>query len=147
MLKVQSVVIEGWHLRGRAALAASCGAADPEPLLRAAERAAKVIARTEAPWGLPLASCLRAGIAHRRGDPERERAALDAALAGFIDADMALFAAAVRQRLGALIGGDEGAGHLAAAAAAMEAAKVAAPERMTDLLLPGWAAVAAPAPA
>jgi hypothetical protein len=140
ILHVQSVRIEGWYLRGRADLAAAMTAATgaAEPLLRDAELAARHIDREATPWGAPLALALRATVAHRRGDAARARAELSAAVDGFAAAEMGLYEAASRRRLGALVGGDEGASLIAAADAAMGDGRVADPAAMTAMLLPAW---------
>jgi hypothetical protein len=139
MLRVETVRIESWYLRGRCALAAaSAGGRDPSRLLRLAERGARVIEKTGAGAGAPLAASLRATVAHRRGQADAARAALDAALAGFVGADMSLFAAAAQHRLGELIGGDHGGRLTTAATAVMTAGRVADPVAMSRLLLPGW---------
>ena len=51
---------------------------------------------------------------------------------------MLLHAAAMRRRQGEILGGDQGRALLRAADASMQRQKVANPERMTDLLAPGW---------
>jgi len=139
LLHVQIVRIEGWHLRGRCALGAAATASDAEPLLRDAARAVRRIEREGTPWGAPLAAALRAGIAHRRDRGDEARAALEAAVAGFAAADMALYEAAARRRLGALRGDDAGAAMIAEATAFMTRERVADPDAMTAMLVPGWA--------
>jgi hypothetical protein len=57
---------------------------------------------------------------------------------GFHAADLALFDAAARRRLGELLGGDEGAALVRKATTWMEAQGVVNPERITELLAPGF---------
>jgi hypothetical protein len=51
---------------------------------------------------------------------------------------MQLYAAAARVRLGALLGGDEGAALQRSASAFMERQRVKEPARMVNLLAPGF---------
>src|SRR5262249_52944302 len=65
--------------------------------------------RTGAPWALALASLREASVAARQQQDKTAIANLRHAITVFESADMALYAAAARCRLGELIGGDEGA--------------------------------------
>ena len=88
---------------------------------------------------MPITHALRAGIARVRGrDEERVRRLLEAAAAEFDACDMALHAAAVRRRLGDLIGGTEGAALVAAADTWMRAQGIVNATRMTTMLVPGF---------
>jgi serine/threonine protein kinase len=136
ILKVQSVRVEGWYLRGRSALAAA-GAGDRR-LLADAERAARRIDRERTTWGRPFALALWAALDARRGDDDGAREHMAAAAEAFAEADMALYGATARRRLGELIGGDEGAALVADADAVMRAGTVADPTAMARMLLPGW---------
>ena len=130
LLMIQLTRIEAVHLYGRAALAA--GALDE------AARAAKKLAREKMAWSTPLASLLAAGVARTRGDDARTRTLLDDAARGFDAADMALWAAVARLRLGQLVGGDEGAALVAAAESVLRAQSVANPGRVAATLAPGF---------
>jgi hypothetical protein len=132
VMRVQSVRIDGWFARGRAALAASGSDA---ALLDEAEDMAGRIEGEAMAWGMPLAALLRATVAHRRGDAAAARAGLEAAHEGFVARDMALFASVARRRLGELVG--DGAA-VAAADAAMRAGRVVRPEAIAAMLAPGW---------
>jgi serine/threonine protein kinase/tetratricopeptide (TPR) repeat protein len=136
--RIQFVRISLAHLAGRAALAAAQGAPQPRALLADAASAAARIERERAAWGLPLADLLRAGVASARGDRDGAITVLDRAVRGFHAADMALHDAVARRRLGALLGGDEGAAMTRKATTWMEAQGIVKPDRITALLAPGF---------
>jgi tetratricopeptide (TPR) repeat protein len=136
--RIQFVGLSLHHLRGRAALAAARKSPRNEALLIEAASAAARIEREHATWGDPLAALLRAGVASLRGDRRGALTALDGAMRGFHAADLALFDAAARRRLGELLGGDEGAALVRKATTWMEAQGVVNPERITELLAPGF---------
>jgi tetratricopeptide (TPR) repeat protein len=138
--RIQIVRISLQQLAGRAALAALSTGRDRANLLAAASSAASRIERERVAWGDPLAELLRAGVSAARGDRESAIATLDRAVRGFHAADMALYDAAARRRLGALLGGADGATMVRKATIWMEAQGVVNPERMTALLAPGFAA-------
>jgi tetratricopeptide (TPR) repeat protein len=79
----------------------------------------------------------RAGLAAQSGDADGAVAALRRAAASLAAADMTTFAAVARDRLGALLGADEGAALRADAAATLRAQRVVAPEKFATMLAPG----------
>ena len=81
---------------------------------------------------------MRATVAHQAGQPEDALTELRAAVAGFESADMRLYAAATRRRLGALVGRTEGRELVVAADAFMREESIVNPEAMTRMLAPGW---------
>ena len=142
-LTIQCLRIFALHARARSALAtAEEGGDDRARLLRDAVRAARRIEGERADWATAKAKLLRAGIAvaGRIGGEGTEHAVslLREAIAGFDAADMALYAAAARRCLGALLGGDEGRGLVRAADAWMMSETIKNPVRMTALLAPGF---------
>ena len=137
--RIQLVRISLLHLAGRAALAALPAGRERAPLLAEAASAAARIERKRATWGTPLAQLLRAGVAAARGDRDGAITVLDLAVRGFHAADMALFDAAARRRLGKLLGGDEGAAMTRKATTWMEIQGIVKPEKITALLAPGFA--------
>jgi hypothetical protein len=136
--RVQLIRIELQFLRARCAFAAADEGMDEEDMLRAAEQAARSIARERMPWGDPHVPLIRATIAARRGDIEQAVTELRTAAAGFDASSMQLLAAATRRRLGELIGGDEGEALVSASIDWMTEQHVRAPERMTALYAPGF---------
>jgi serine/threonine protein kinase len=140
MLRIQMVGIEIGHLRARAALALAAEtsrASERARLLRAAAADAARLQQTGAPWALPLAALVRAGIAAIEGNAEESARLADQAAFGFDAVDMALYAAAARRRRGELVGGDEGRALIEAADALMQRELIRKPERMVAVLAPG----------
>lgn len=135
---LQIVRIIMFALRARSALALAATAADSGPLLRDAERDARVLERENVPWSAPLAQLLRAGIAARRGDSARAETLLTEAASGCDAVDMKLTAAAARRRLGELLGGEEGRKLTAAADSWMTGQAIQQPTRMAAMLAPGF---------
>ena len=90
-------------------------------------------------WATSKAKLLRAGIAMVDGE-NREHAVslLREAIAGFDVADMALYAAASRRCMGALLGGDQGREAVSGADAWMTSETIKNPARMTAMLAPGF---------
>jgi hypothetical protein len=137
LLRLQILRVEATHLRARCALAAATDAGDPEPWLRIAERLARKIERERMPWSDPLALLVRAAVAAGRRDPAAA-SLLRAAADGFTRTEMALYAAAVRRRLGSLLANPEGQLLVAEADAWMESQGIRKPELMTRTLAPGF---------
>ncbi len=89
------------------------------------------------PWTDPLASILAATAANARGARTEALASLRAAIQRSETADMSLYAAAARHRLGRVLGGDEGSRLVDEAAEAMASEGVRVPERFASMLVPG----------
>ena len=144
LLRIQNCFIEAWYLRARAALALAAtlpgqGAeAERRKLLKLASKAARRVDSQHTGWGTPLAHLVRATVARLSDDPGHAVDELRAALAGFVAADMGLYAATVRRRLGSLVGGDEGRALVAEGDAFMRAQGIVQPEAMTRMMAPGW---------
>jgi hypothetical protein len=132
-LRVQVLRVFVHELHARTALSVAAGAGAPRPLLRAAEGAARRIERERLTWALPLAQQLRAGAAAVRGDRAAAAGLLERAAAGFEVAEMRLFAAAARRRLGELRGT---AGLVQAADAWLAGQGVRVPARLAAALTP-----------
>jgi serine/threonine protein kinase len=144
ILRVQFVRNEMLHLRARVGLAVAASTGD-RTVLRQVERDARSIMRTGMDWSRPLAQSVRAGVRALHGDADASRHLLISALRNFEKAEMRLYAAAARRRLGVLTGGDEGATMVAAADAWMRGQIVKTPERMVEVLMPGFGFAPAPA--
>lgn len=139
LLRIQVLRIEAHHLLARCALAAATSAHDAKPLLQAAERSARQIAKEKRVWADPFAMLIRAGIANHLGDKAQAINLLSSAASGFADADMSLCAAVARRRLGQLMTGEQGGQLIAEADAWMREQKIKRPELMTRTLAPGLA--------
>jgi hypothetical protein len=138
MARIQLLRIEGAFVRGRAALAA-VPRGDVRALVAAALADARRIEREQMAWATALATLLRACAAAAEGQRDPARTLLSAAIGGFDAAEMPLFAASARYRLGQLVGGDEGSALTAAALAWMSQEKIRQPARMIAMLAPGFA--------
>jgi hypothetical protein len=139
-LGVQLTLLEALHLRGRCALARARSAppGERQDLLAEAERDARRMLKEEQPWSTPLAGLLEAGVAALRGHAGTARHRLAQAARGLEAADMALYAAAARFRLGQVEGGDAGRAARQEAEAWLRREGVAAPARFVGMLAPGW---------
>jgi eukaryotic-like serine/threonine-protein kinase len=137
ILRVQFAYIEVLHMRARVGLAVARTTGD-RTVLRQVERDATEIFRMKMAWALPLAQSIRAGLRALDGDLNASRELLEASVRNFEKVEMALYAAAARRRLGKLIGGDEGAALVAEADAWLRGQLVKVPERMVDVLVPGF---------
>ena len=139
LLRVQLFLGESLYLRARTAIAAAQGDRSGNvDLLRVAERDARRIARQRAAWCAPFAPLLRAGVAALRGDTPAAATLLASSAAGFESAKMRLFAAVARRRLGETLGGDQGSQLIEEADVFMRRQSVRAPERLTNMLVPGF---------
>jgi hypothetical protein len=138
LLQVQIIRAEAHLLFARCALAAAAAGVDRPRLLRVAERHAASMGREHMPWITPFVPLLRAGIRSLCGNQEAARQLLLQAAEGFDRADLMLYAAAARHRLGRLTGGDEGRKLLMRADDVMRAQGIPRPGRVADVLAPGF---------
>jgi len=137
LLRTQVLRIEATYLRARAALATSLQNGDRDKL-SFAERLAHKIEKENMSWAKPFAVVVRAAVAHQRGQNTEATTLLAAAGDGFERADMRLYAAASRRRLGELLADDRGRHLIAAADAWMTTQRIKNPERMARMLVPGF---------
>jgi len=122
------------HIRAYAAIAAG---SNPQ-LLKSALKDARTLERIHCPGNAAIAAVVRASVAHKRGDPAAAILGLADAVARFEADGMPHFAAGARRQRGRLLGGDEGAAHVAQADAALTEIGIAEPERATALFAPGF---------
>ena len=136
LLRVPMVRIEAHSLRGRAALAcANRGVAgDRARLATEARDDAFEMERLRAPWSDALAALLHAGAAHQLADPDAAKL-LGSAAERLERAGMALHAHLARLRRAAL---EDDAAALDAARRWLVAQGVREPERLADVLAPGF---------
>ena len=120
-------------VRARGALAAAAEGIEPARHLQRAARDADSLAGERAPWASALAHRLRAGIALQRGDDGAAVQWLRSALPALDEADMVIQSAAIRRRLGSLVGGDEGRDLIQRAESVMRARGVVDIESTTRL--------------
>jgi hypothetical protein len=138
LMRVQQIRMEVRLLAARCALAAASVAEDPRPFLHAGEQNAKRLEREQTPEAQAMARLVRAGIAHAKGDACSAVRQLTEAVAGLERAEMQLFAAAARQRLGRIMGGEEGTALVAQADAWMAGQQIRNPDCMAAMLVPGF---------
>ncbi len=136
LMRSQLVRIEALQARARTALAAAENGGERQPLLELTRHAAGKIRREKRPWSDPLAALLQAAVAAFEDDAAGCRELLKAAADGFDAAQMALYAAAARRRLGAVTG-DRAL--IDDVDAWMKEQRVERPSRMTAMLAPGFA--------
>jgi tetratricopeptide (TPR) repeat protein len=127
-LRIQVVRVEAYHLRARCALAGGD--------FKAARQDADRIFRERMSWALPLAEAIRGGICAATGETEHSREWYERAARNFEKADMSLFAAAARRRLGEMTGGETGRALIEGADEWMRAQGIKVPERMAHVLTP-----------
>jgi tetratricopeptide (TPR) repeat protein len=137
MLRIQTVRIEARHLRARTAIASAVGS-HRNRRLRIAGKVAKRILREGMPWANPLALLIQAGIASSQAEHPEAIRLLSEALEGFASAEMALYEAATRRRLGEMLGGDEGNRLIKEADSWMTNQRVKNPVALTRMLAPGF---------
>ena len=111
---------------------------DVKRFLAIAGRDADRIEREGAGWANPIAWTLRAAIASARTDLDGARRELTRAIDGFDRAEMPLYAAAARYRLGSLLAGSDGGELVLRSRAWMEAQQVVNPDRLAAMLTPGF---------
>jgi hypothetical protein len=136
LMRVRQVWIDMRQLRARAALAAAAAEPTRVDLLRVAYADASRLESDRTPWALAHARSIRAGLAVARGDPAASELLAEAA-ALFDAVDMGLYAAAIRRRLGASIGGAVGREIADGAARQMASQGVLRPDRFASMLCPG----------
>jgi hypothetical protein len=138
MTRVQVFRVESLYLRGRSALAMAARHGRSRRYLSVARSAARRIARERRPWSDPIALLLRAGIAHLEGDTPAAARFLHDAVERFDEADMGLYAAVARRRIGAVQ--DDAAGRALQREAEewMAAQHIKNPAAMTRMFAPGF---------
>jgi hypothetical protein len=132
LTRVTTVNALSQWLRGRLAL--HTPGTDAEKLVH---RAIAKLPKIDNPRAGVFADLLRAGLAMRAGNDETAIGHLRAAYTRADEIDLALHAAAARRQLGVLLGGDEGADHVAVAEKTMHDEGVTSPERFTRWFVPG----------
>jgi eukaryotic-like serine/threonine-protein kinase len=140
LLRVQFIRTSMRFLRARAALAAAAALrrsrpAEARSLMVVADRAARLLGRERMPCPEAYSRMIRGALAALRGDSERAASLLGEAVACFDVVDMRLCSAAVRRRLGELIGGDRGRAEVRRADGWMSEQKIHDPARMAAMIL------------
>jgi eukaryotic-like serine/threonine-protein kinase len=137
LTRVQVLRVEALYLRSRVALAMAAENESARRFLSIARAAARRIARERRPWSDPIALLVQAGVAYLEGKtPLAVRYLYDAA--DRLDrADMKLYAAVARRRIGALQDDEPGRALRRQAEEWMAAQHIKNPACMTRMLAPG----------
>ncbi|MGH9958333.1 MAG: hypothetical protein ACREBC_14570, partial [Pyrinomonadaceae bacterium] len=138
LMRIQVLRIEAMHLLARAALASAAVSNEKERRLKTAERLAQSIARERVPWATPFVHVIRAGVIYQRGKRSEAVGLLSQAIETFDLADIDLYEAVARRRLGELLEGERGRRHIDEADEWMRKRQIQNPEAMTRLLAPGF---------
>ena len=138
LLHVQALRVESLYLRARCALAMACENPADRRFLTVARACARRIARERMPWSNPIGLLVEAGIASVKRSPAKAQAHLENAAEQFDRAEMKLYAAVTKLRLGALRHDDHGLGLQRQAEAWMAAEQIKNPLCLTRMLAPGF---------
>jgi eukaryotic-like serine/threonine-protein kinase len=136
--RIQVLWIEAHFLRSRCALAMAARQKGSRRFLSVARAGARRIASARRPWSDPIALLLSAAIAYLEGSTPLALRHLHAALERFERADMNLYAAVTRRRIGALQHDAAGRDIQRQADAWMAAQCIKNPICMTRMLAPGF---------
>ncbi len=135
LLQFQSIRTWVADMRARCALDAAAKGTDRERWLKLAERAARQLQRERTPWGNAIADRVLGAVALYRGQTDAAVSLWEKAITG-LEQHFGAWAAAVKSRLGTLLGGDRGRDMCAQAQSFMQAQQVRNPEKMHYLYLP-----------
>jgi hypothetical protein len=138
MTRIQVIRIESLYLWARSALAMAAANQDSRRFLSAARAGARRIARERMPWSDPIALLLEAGIAYVEGSAPLAVRYLHDAVNGFDRADMNLYAAVAKRRIGTLQDDAPGRELQRQAEEWMAAQEIRNPACMTRMLAPGF---------
>jgi eukaryotic-like serine/threonine-protein kinase len=138
LLRAQLVRVEASYLRARCALAMASSGRGATGFLRTAERETRRLHGEKMPWSDPLAFLLSAAVANLKGDTRTSARRLAVAADRFDLAGMRLYAAVVRRRLGALVGGVPGHELTRQSDEWMASEGIRNPASMTRMLAPGF---------
>lgn len=135
--RVQLMRVETAFLEARSALARASEGREAPEMLDVGRRASARLAREDTPWSTPMSRLVSATVAHLEGHHAAAVERLTGALDAFDAADMRLYAAVTRRRLGTLLGGDRGRSLRAQAEGWMAAEQIRNPAAMSRLIAPG----------
>jgi hypothetical protein len=136
--RLQVFRVEAHYMRARGALAMAAMNRAPHRFLSIARAEAGRIARERMPWSDPIALLLRAGVAYLEGQAALSLRWLYDAVDRFERADMNLYVAVARLRIGELQRDGAGREQHGAALAWMAAQNIKNPAGFTRMLAPGF---------
>jgi tetratricopeptide (TPR) repeat protein len=137
LFRTPGVALEAMQLRARAILA-TCAARRDDSKLRLVEKLARRMEKVNMSWSKPYATLLRAAVAQQRSDDGKAARLLSEAVQTFERAEMRLYAAAARRRLGEKLSGERGQQMIMEADAWMALQKIKNPEALVRMLAPGF---------
>jgi hypothetical protein len=138
LTRVQALRVESLYLRGRCALAMASTSRSRRRFLSVARSCARRIAAERMHWSDPIALLLQGGIASLEGRPTTALDRLHDACDRFDNAEMKLYAAVTRRRIGGLRTDDNGRELQRQAEVWMAAQQIKNPFCMTRMLAPGF---------
>jgi serine/threonine protein kinase len=138
LLRVQHTRIEAANYGARCALAMAAAGHDAPRMRAFAHRDVDRLERERRPWASAFAEMIRGTVAHQEGNADEAVERLSAAVNGFDAADMQLYAAGCRRRLGALLGGEKGQALRGDADRWMASQEIRNPDAMTRVIAPGF---------
>jgi eukaryotic-like serine/threonine-protein kinase len=138
LTQVQVIRVEARYLRARVALAMAARDGAPRQFLAIARAETRRIARERMPWSDPIALLVSAAVAFLEGDAPQALERLHDAVNRFDRADMNLYAAVTRLRIGALQDDVRGCELRRQANEWMVAQQIKNPVAMTRMLAPGF---------
>ena len=141
LLRAQAIRVESRYLRARCAIAVAAASPSDRGRLSIARSCAARIAGEGMRWATPLGLLLEAAIAAVETDLPLARRRLHDAIPQFDAADMGLYAAVARRRLGELQDDEAGDEAGRQAAAWMASQQIRNPAALTRMLAPGFPAV------
>jgi eukaryotic-like serine/threonine-protein kinase len=136
--RLQVFRVETRYMRARSALAMAAMNRAPHRFLSIARAEARRIARERMPWSDPIALLLRAGVAYLEGNAAQSLRCLHDAVDRFEHADMNLYAAVARLRIGEVQRDAVGRERQRAALAWMAAQNIKNPAGFARMLAPGF---------
>jgi hypothetical protein len=137
LTRIQTLRIESLYLRSRCALAMARHG-NSRRFLRIARSGARRIAREHMPWSDPIALLLSAGISYLEGSIPLAVRRLHDAVGGFERADMNLYAAVAKRRIGELEDNAAARALQGQAKEWMAVQHIKNPPAMTRMLAPGF---------
>ena len=139
LLRVQAVRTETHWMQARLALQQIEREGDRAAVLRRAARLARWLERERVGYATVWARLVRAALAVQAREPARAIAELEIAILEGESLDLGLCVAAARRRHGELLGGPTGRALVDRADAWMREEHIRNPERMTEVVAPGFA--------
>jgi eukaryotic-like serine/threonine-protein kinase len=140
LTRMQVIRVELLYMRARSALALAATTSGPTSrrYRSIARDCAQRIARERMPWSDPIALLVTASIAYLEGDPDRAVACLNEAVEQFGRADMSLYVAVAKRRIGSVQRDAAGRELRRESENWMAAQTIKNPPRMTRMLAPGF---------